>query len=89
MPIDYRLAAKVIDSAMKGIESLVSGNYRLPALAYDRPSSSAGVGSSQEQYTRRAELPSIDVYVRDSSTPKTITNPPTAKEVLYRLLNFF
>lgn len=98
MSIDYKLAGRVIDNAInyaknyatRGIDSLVGGNHRLPALAYAGPGSDAEAGHSREMYHGKGgELPSIDAYVRDSSTSKPVTNPPTAKRMLYEILNFF
>ncbi len=87
MPIDYRLASRIIDNAInctkKGIDSIVGENYKRPAFAF------AGPGPNPKQYRKSGEMPSIDSYVRDSNTSKIVANPPTAKRMLYEILNFF
>lgn len=95
MAIYYKLAGKVIDNAIsyakRGIDSLVGKNFERPAYAFALSGSSQEVGPNNELYRKRAELPSIDARVRTHySTPDVQTSHlPTAKEVLYRLLNFF
>ena len=85
MPIDYKLAAMVIDRAMKRIDYVI-GNDKRPVLAFAGPGSS---GSNPELYRKHDNTPTLDARVRAYySTPEPITNIPTAREVLYRLLNF-
>ena len=91
MGIDYKLAIGEINNAMKratnyatgGLDSLLAGrNYnRQPAPVFAR--------ANREQYRPGVELPSIDSYLNDSRSPKHVPIIPTAREMLYRLLNFF
>lgn len=96
MAIDYKLATKVIDNAIdytkRGIDSLVE-MVKPPTVQYAfagayAQNSHQEAGPTRRPYVSGKEPASIDTYMRDSNTPKIVTNPPTAREMLYRLLNF-
>ena len=90
MTIDYRLTAKkAIDSAMRGIDLLVSKDNKRPAYAFAIPSSRSEAPDPALYKPRQNNAPALDDRVRAYySTPAPPTNLPTAREMLHRLINY-
>ncbi|MBI2141562.1 hypothetical protein HYU16_04010 [Candidatus Woesearchaeota archaeon] len=90
MHIGYKLATRAIDLAVKGIDKyLVGKNYGRPALAFASPGTN--FAPDPKLYRNEQTPPSLDARVRAYySTPDVQTSHlPTAREMLYKLFNFF